>query len=162
MLDNINRTSSKPGASRKGLRQRKSNNQIQNQASHSQDLRPSLPEVQTNKPGALSKLTYNKLTDLKTSNNSASTADLHSIMKNASGNSLAQSQKNAPNSLSSQNLHHPTNSSHHGGNQTNIPISQKYQSQREKLASANHNRRGGLFKVNTQSHLTQASGHGHG
>ena len=72
MLENINRPSSRQGASRKGMRSRKANTSglAANPASHSQDSRPTLPQVQshTNASGAkmgstTGKLNYNTLVD---------------------------------------------------------------------------------------------------
>ena len=72
MLENINRPSSRQGASRKGMRSRKANTSglAANPASHSQDSRPTLPQVQShsNASGAkmgntTSKLNYNTLVD---------------------------------------------------------------------------------------------------
>ena len=71
MLENINRPSSRQGASRKGMRSRKANTSglASNAASHSQDSRPTLPQVQSHsgqasKTGSTTgKLTYNTLVD---------------------------------------------------------------------------------------------------
>ena len=72
MLENINRPSSRQGVSRKGMRSRKANTNglASNPASHSQDSRPTLPQVQShaNASGAkmgntTGKLNYNTLVD---------------------------------------------------------------------------------------------------